>query len=175
MVDLDPRLRLSRRQVNPRSCCGQAWTQAYLRRAPYCAGHAVSDLDSQGGLRHPGPFCVRLWCLLRSDHCAAAGIVADYFAGPNLAAVTGLHYTSSVLGPLVGPAAFGYSVDLWHSDVIASCVATVCLVAAGYFFGAKPPLVLLRRTSLCGRRPSYTKMRGFIGFSNGRPLAMPTA
>src|SRR5437870_1178328 len=56
-------------------------------------------------------------------------VVADYFAGPNLAAVTGLHYTSSVLGPLVGPAAFGYSVDLWNSDVIASCVAAVCLVA----------------------------------------------
>jgi len=96
-------------------------------------------------------------------------VVADYFAGPNLAGVTGLHYTSSVLGPLVGPAAFGYSVDLWNSDVIASCVAAVCLVAAGYFFGAKPPRIPLRRTSLCGRRPSYTKMRGFIGFSNGRP------
>ena len=32
-------------------------------------------------------------------------VIADHFAGPDLAAVTGLHYTSSVLGPLVGPAA----------------------------------------------------------------------
>jgi MFS transporter, OFA family, oxalate/formate antiporter len=102
-------------------------------------------------------------------------VVADHFAGPNLAAVTGLHYTSSVLGPLVGPAAFGYSVDLWNSDVIASCVAAVCLVAAGYFFGAKPPRIPLRRTSLCRPRSSGTKMPGLTGFSNVRPLAMPTA
>jgi len=66
-------------------------------------------------------------------------VIADNFGGPNLAAVTGLHYTSSVLGPLVGPAAFGYSVDFWNSDLIASVVATLCLVAAGYFFAAKPP------------------------------------
>jgi MFS family permease len=52
-------------------------------------------------------------------------VIADQFPGPNLAAVTGLHYTSSVLGPLAGPAAFGYSVDLWNSDLIASCVAAV--------------------------------------------------
>jgi MFS family permease len=102
-------------------------------------------------------------------------VVADHFAGPNLAAVTGLHYTSSVLGPLVGPAAFGYSVDLWNNDVIASCVAAVCLVAAGYFFGAKPPLVPLRRTSLCRARPTQTKMPGFTGLSNAQPLAMPAA
>jgi MFS family permease len=31
-------------------------------------------------------------------------VIADHFAGPDLAAVTGLHYTSSVLGSLVGPA-----------------------------------------------------------------------
>lgn len=93
-------------------------------------------------------------------------VVADHFAGPNLAAVTGLHYTSSVLGPLVGPAAFGYSVDLWNNDLIASCVAAVCLVAAGYFFGAKPPLVPLRRTSLCRARPTQTKVPGFTGLSN---------
>jgi hypothetical protein len=48
--------------------------------------------------------------------------------------VTGLHYTSSVLGPLVGPAAFGYSVDFLDSDLVASCVAAVCLVAAGFCF-----------------------------------------
>jgi MFS family permease len=103
------------------------------------------------------------------------GHAADHFPGPNLAAVTGLHYTSSVLGPLVGPAAFGYSVDLWNSDVIASCVAAVCLVAAGYFFGAKPPQIPVRRTSLCRSRPSHPKMPGFTGFWNGRPLAMPAA
>ncbi len=102
-------------------------------------------------------------------------VVADHFAGPNLAAVTGLHYTSSVLGPLVGPAAFGYSVDLWNSDVIASCAAAVCLVAAGYFFGAKPPRIPLRRTSICRPRPSRVRMPGFTGFSNGRPLSMPAA
>jgi MFS transporter, OFA family, oxalate/formate antiporter len=102
-------------------------------------------------------------------------VVADHFGGPNLAAVTGLHYTSSVLGPLVGPAAFGYSVDLWHSDVIASCVAAVCLVAAGYFFGVKPPQIPARRMSLCRPRPSRTKMPGLTGFSAGRPLAITAA
>jgi hypothetical protein len=34
-----------------------------------------------------------------------------------------------VLGPLVGPAAFGYSVDFWNGDLIASCVAAACLIA----------------------------------------------
>jgi len=102
-------------------------------------------------------------------------VVADHFAGPNLAAVTGLHYTSSVLGPLVGPAAFGYSVDLWNSDVIASCVAAVCLIAAGYFFGAKPPRIPSRRTNLFRPRANRAKMTGFTGFSNVQPLATPTA
>jgi MFS transporter, OFA family, oxalate/formate antiporter len=68
-------------------------------------------------------------------------VIADHFAGPDLAAVTGLHYTSSGLGPLVRPAAFGYSVDFWNGDLIASCVAAACLIAAGYFFAAKPPKV----------------------------------
>src|SRR6266550_4075128 len=62
-------------------------------------------------------------------------VIADHFSGPNLAAVTGLHYTSSVFGPLLGPAAFGYSADLWNSDVIPDCVAAGSLLAAGYFFG----------------------------------------
>ena len=97
-------------------------------------------------------------------------VIADHFAGPNLAAVTGLHYTSSVLGPLVGPAAFGYSVDFWNSDLIASCVAAACLVAAGYFFAAKPPRSPLRRTSMCRPRSSDTKMPGFTSFLNGRPV-----
>jgi len=99
-------------------------------------------------------------------------VIADHFGGPNLAAVTGLHYTSSVLGPLVGPAAFGYSVDFWNSDLIASCVAAVCLVAAGYFFAAKPPQIRLRRPSICRPQLRRTRVRGFIGF---RPLALPTA
>jgi MFS transporter, OFA family, oxalate/formate antiporter len=99
-------------------------------------------------------------------------VIADHFPGPNLAAVTGLHYTSSVLGPLVGPAAFGYSVDFWNSDLIASCVAAVCLVAAGYFFAAKPPQLRLRRVGICQPQPRRTKIRGFTGF---RPLALPTA
>src|SRR6266851_2955687 len=99
-------------------------------------------------------------------------VIADHFSGPNLAAVTGLHYTSSVLGPLVGPAAFGYSVDFWNSDLIASCVAVVCLVAAGYFFAAKPPQLRLRRVGICQPQPRCTKIRGFTGF---RPLALPTA
>ena len=102
-------------------------------------------------------------------------VIADCFAGPNLAAVTGLHYTSSVIGPLVGPAAFGYSVDLWNSDWIASCVAAVCLVVAGYFFATKPPRMPSYRTSPCRPRPSHTKMPGLTGFSNGPPLAMPAA
>lgn len=99
-------------------------------------------------------------------------VIADHFAGPNLAAVTGLHYTSSVLGPLVGPAAFGYSVDFWDSDLIASCVAAACLVAAGYFFAAKPPQLRLRRVAICQPQPRHTKTRGFTGF---RPLALPAA
>ena len=102
-------------------------------------------------------------------------VIADYFAGANLAAVTGLHYTSSVLGPLVGPAAFGFSIDLWNSDLIASCLAAVCLVAAGYFFAAKPPRMPLRRPSICRVRSSRTKMPGLTSFSPGRPLAMPAA
>jgi MFS family permease len=100
-------------------------------------------------------------------------VIADHFAGPNLAAITGLHYTSSVLGPLVGPAAFGYSVDLWNSDLIASCVAAACLVAAGCFFAAKPPRILLRRMSICPPRPSRTKVPGFINFSKSQPSAIP--
>jgi MFS family permease len=102
-------------------------------------------------------------------------VIADYFAGPNLAAVTGLHYTSSVLGPLVGPAAFGYSVDLWNSDLIASCVAAACLVAAGYFFAAKPPQLPLRLTSICRPQSRAAKMPGFTNFSNGQPSAIPVA
>ena len=97
-------------------------------------------------------------------------VIADHFAGPDLAAVTGLHYTSSVLGSLVGPAAFGYSVDFWSSDLIASCVAAACLIAAGYFFAAKPPQVRPRRAGICRPQPRRAKMRGFIGF---RPLALP--
>ena len=97
-------------------------------------------------------------------------VIADHFAGPDLAAVTGLHYTSSVLGPPVGPAAFGYSVDFWNGDLIASCVAAACLIAAGYFFAAKPPQVRPRRAGICRPQPRRAKMRGFIGF---RPLALP--
>src|SRR6516162_11283937 len=102
-------------------------------------------------------------------------VIADHFGGPNLAAVTGLHYTSSVLGPLVGPAAFGYSVDFWNSDLIASCVAAACLVAAGYFFGAKPPRIPLRRASISWPRSARSKMPDLTSFSNGRPFAMPAA
>jgi MFS family permease len=99
-------------------------------------------------------------------------VIADHFGGPNLAAVTGLHYTSSVLGPLVGPAAFGYSVDFWNSDSIASCVAAACLVAAGYFFTAKPPQIRPRRSAICLPQRRRTRMRDFTGF---RPLSLPTA
>ncbi len=99
-------------------------------------------------------------------------VIADHFAGPNLSAVTGLHYTSSVLGPLVGPAAFGYSIDFWNSDLIASCVAAACLVLAGYFFAEKPPRIPLRRTSIFRPQPGGPKMPGFTGFSNCRPSAM---
>jgi MFS family permease len=59
-------------------------------------------------------------------------VIADRFTGPNLGTVTGLHYTSSALGTLVGPAAFGFSVDILNSDLVASCVAAACLVAAGF-------------------------------------------
>ena len=99
-------------------------------------------------------------------------VIADYFAGPNLATVTVLHYTSSVLGPLIGPAAFGYSVDFWNSDLIASCVAAACLIAAGYFFAGKPPQLRLHRVGICRPQQRLTKIRGFIGF---QPLSLPAA
>jgi MFS transporter, OFA family, oxalate/formate antiporter len=99
-------------------------------------------------------------------------VIADYFSGPNLGTVTGLHYTSSVLGPLVGPAAFGYSIDFWNSDLVASCVAAVCLVAAGFFFASKPPQLRARRVGIDPPQPRRTRIRGFIGF---RPSALPTA
>ena len=76
------------------------------------------------------------------------------------------------LWPLIGLAAFGYSVDFWNSDLIASCVAAACLVAAGYFFAAKPPQIRLRRPAICRRQLRRTRMRSFICF---RPLALPTA
>ena len=99
-------------------------------------------------------------------------VIADRFPGPNLAAVTGLHYTSSVLGPLVGPAAFGYSVDLWHSDLIASAVAAMCLVAAGYFFAVKPPQIPLRRARICRLRLGRAKMPNFTNFMNPKPSVL---
>jgi len=91
-------------------------------------------------------------------------VIADHFAGPDLAAVTGLHYTSSVLGSLVGPAAFGYSVDFWNSDLIASCVAAACLIAAGYFFAAKPPQVRPRRASICAASAAPCENAGLYRF-----------
>jgi MFS family permease len=48
----------------------------------HIAGHAVFDLDIQSGLRHAGPFCVRLRRLLRRDDCAAAGSRRRPFRGP---------------------------------------------------------------------------------------------
>jgi MFS family permease len=102
-------------------------------------------------------------------------VIADHFGGPNLAAVTGLHYTSSVLGPLLGPAAFGYSVDFWDSDLIASLLAAACLIAAGYFFAAKPPQIRFPRASICRPQPDHTKIPGFTGPSNGRRSALVTA
>jgi OFA family oxalate/formate antiporter-like MFS transporter len=82
-------------------------------------------------------------------------VIADHFPGPNLGAATGLHYTSSVLGPLVGPAAFGYSIDVLNSDLIASCVAAVSLVAAGYCFGTSPPHD--RRGRICRPQACHAK------------------
>src|SRR5262249_57780290 len=73
VVDLDPRLGLTRRPADPRPCCRPAGTAEDFGRASRCAGHIVSYLDCQGGLHHPGPFRVRLRRLLRRDHCAPAG------------------------------------------------------------------------------------------------------
>jgi len=126
--------------------------------------------DNQGGVRHAGPFAFAYGVCYGATIALRPAVIADHFAGPDLAAVTGLHYTSSVLGSLVGPAAFGYSVDFWNSDLIASCVAAACLIAAGYFFAAKPPQVRPRRAGICRPQPRRAKMRGFIGF---RPLALP--
>src|SRR5262249_22901394 len=73
VVDLDPRLGLTRRPADPRPCCRPAGTAEDFGRASRCAGHIVSYLDRQVGLHHPGPFRVRLRRLLRRDHCAPAG------------------------------------------------------------------------------------------------------
>jgi MFS family permease len=103
-------------------------------------------------------------------------VIADHFAGPNLSAVIGLHYTSSVLGPLVGPAAFGYSVDFWNSDLIASCVAAACLLAAGYFFAENPPRIPRRQAGSCRSQPGHQKMPGSTGLSSlssRTPSAVP--
>ena len=54
-------------------CCRSAWTPADFGRASRGAGDIVSRLDNQGRVCRPSLFCVRLWCLLRRDHCAAAG------------------------------------------------------------------------------------------------------
>jgi len=132
---------------------------------------ATLFLRGHAGRSGPLPFYVIIRFIAWSGH----EVIADHFPGPNLAAVTGLHYTSSVLGPLVGPAAFGYSVDFWNSDLIASCVAAACLVAAGYFFGAKPPRIPLRRASISWPRSARSKMPDLTSFSNGRPFAMPAA
>jgi OFA family oxalate/formate antiporter-like MFS transporter len=66
-------------------------------------------------------------------------VIADHFSGPALGAATGLHYTSSALGMLFGPAAFGYAVDWWNSDLVPVCAAAASLLGAGYFFFAAPP------------------------------------
>ena len=61
--------------------------------------------DNQGGVRHAGPFAFAYGVCYGATIALRPAVIADHFAGPDLAAVTGLHYTSSVLGPLVGPAA----------------------------------------------------------------------
>jgi MFS family permease len=102
-------------------------------------------------------------------------VIADHFAGPDLAAITGLRYTSSVLGSLVGPAAFCYSVDFWNNDLVASCVAAACLLAAGYFFAPKPSRIRLRRANIFRLRTSHSNVRSSTGLANGRPSAIPAA
>jgi MFS family permease len=64
-------------------------------------------------------------------------------------------------------------LDLWHSDMIASCLAAVCLVAAGYFFAAKPPAIRLHGTSLYRPRLRHPKIRSFVGLEGGRLSALP--
>jgi len=59
----------------PRYCpvCRPVRTSADFGRASHCAGHAVSHLGQSGRGSSRWAFCVRLWRLLRRDHCAAPG------------------------------------------------------------------------------------------------------
>jgi hypothetical protein len=172
VVDLDPRLRFSRRTIDTRSCCRPAWTPADLGCPCAALGTLFLAWAIKEGFAALAFFAFAYGVCYGATIALRPAVIADHFGGPNLAAVTGLHYTSSVLGPLVGPAAFGYSVDFWNSDLVASCVAAACLVAAGYFFAAKPPQIGLRRAAICRPWLRPTRVRGFTTF---RPLTLPTA
>ena len=73
VVDLDPRLRFSRRTIDTRSCCRPAWTPADLGCPSRGAGDAVSRLGNHGRVCRSGFFCLRIWCLLPRNHRAAPG------------------------------------------------------------------------------------------------------
>ena len=95
-------------------------------------------------------------------------VIADQFAGPNLGAVTGLHYTSSAFGTLLGPAAFGYSVDFWNSDLVPVYMAAACLFGAAYFFAAQPPQArcgrLFYRRDGVSKGPSHQERQSALAF-----------
>jgi hypothetical protein len=80
-----------------------------------------------------------------------------------------------VLGQLIGPTAFGYSVELWNSDLIASCAAAACMVAAGYFFATKPPKIGLRFAILCRPQPNRPNTLNFTGLLPQRRSALSVA
>ena len=156
----------------PRYCpvCRPVRTSADFGRASHCAGHAVSHLGQSGRGSSRWAFCVRLWRLLRRDHCAAPGGNRRPFRRPGSSGSDGPALHEFRAGATGRSRGVGYLVDFWNSDLIASCVAAACLIAAGYFFAAKPPQVRPRRAGICRPQPRRAKMRGFIGF---RPLALP--
>jgi hypothetical protein len=51
-------------------CAGAAIDFVAGREVQYSRAH-LFDRASQGGVRNPGPFCVRLWRLLTADEVAA--------------------------------------------------------------------------------------------------------
>ena len=150
----------------PRYCpvCRPVRTSADFGRASHCAGHAVSHLGQSGRGSSRWAFCVRLWRLLRRDHCAAPGGNRRPFRWPGFSGSDGPALHEFRAGATGRSRGVGYLVDFWNSDLIASCVAAACLIAAGYFFAAKPPQVRPRRASICAASAAPCENAGLYRF-----------
>ncbi len=80
-------------------------------------------------------------------------LLADHFAGPRLASIIGLQYTSAAVGSLLGPIAAGYIFDTYGSYTMALAGAAVmCLVAAALIAGTPPPPTAVQAGPVNARR-----------------------